>query len=116
VAECEYDVFQLEYKADPSDVTPKGWIWLKRSSVRWPRSFSQRNSSIPTVKSQQALVAQGVAGQSVTRPEKPSHKAAIVDIAKALQKSLAALKKTAAEQAARKDAKAAGTQGKKKIG
>jgi non-homologous end joining protein Ku len=71
---------------------------------------------MPTVKSQQALVAQGVAGQPVTRPEKPSHKAAIVDIAKALQKSLVALKKPAAEQAARKDAKAAGTQRKKKIG
>jgi hypothetical protein len=108
VADYAYDVFQLEYKADPSDVTPKGWIWIKRSSLCWPRSFSQRNSAMPTVKSQQALVAQGVAGQPVTRP-------AIVDIAKALQKSLAALKKPAAEQAARKDAKAAGTQRKKKI-
>jgi non-homologous end joining protein Ku len=69
------------------------------------------------VKSQQALIAQGVAGRPVTRPEKRSHKAAIVDIAKALQKSLAALKKPAAsEQAARKDAKAAGTQHKKIIG
>jgi DNA end-binding protein Ku len=106
-----------EYKADPSDVTPKE-LDLAQTLIHSLAAPFQPEKYRDTYREKlEALIAERVAGQPVTTPEKPSHKAAIVDITEALQKSLAALKKPAAsEQIARKGAKAAGTQRKKKAG
>jgi DNA end-binding protein Ku len=106
-----------EYKADPSDVTPKE-LDLAQTLIHSLAAPFQPEKYRDTYREKlEALIAKRVAGQPVTTPEKPSRKAAIVDITEALQKSLAALKKPAAsEQITRKGAKAAGTQRKKKAG
>ncbi len=62
----------------------------------------------------ESIIASRVAGQPAAIPQKPSRRAAVVDITDALQKSLAALKKPAAsEKPAGRDVKKTGTQRKK---
>ena len=64
----------------------------------------------------EAIIAQKVAGQPVANVEKPARSRAVVDIAEALQKSLAALKKPAASAEQPRRSTKSGAQGKKKVG
>jgi DNA end-binding protein Ku len=64
----------------------------------------------------EAIIAQKVAGQPVEKAEKPARGRVVVDIAEALQKSLAALKKPVASAEQQLRSPKNGAQGKKKAG
>jgi DNA end-binding protein Ku len=64
----------------------------------------------------EAIIAQKVAGQPVEKAEKPARGKAVIDIAEALQKSLAALKKPVASAEQPRRSPKNGAQGRKRAG
>jgi DNA end-binding protein Ku len=88
-----------EYAADESAVTQKELDLAEMLVHGLAAPFEPAKYHDSYREKLEALIAQRVAGQPVQIAERPRKSAAVVDIAEALQKSLAALKKPAASAA-----------------
>ena len=85
-----------EYHADAAAVTPKE-LQLAETLIHSLTAPFQADKYRDTYREKiESIIARKVAGQPVAKTEMPARAGAVVDIAEALQKSLAALKKPAA--------------------